>query len=123
MMVTLLAEANGFQQVRNQRQLVNCVGLDVEKQELGTSVHKPARLSKKGNRHLQKALCVPAYPPIRCEATSRSHFTLSISKYGVKIIAVMAIIRKTLVLVYSLWKNNAPFYLEHQTNADAQEIG
>ena len=122
-MVTILAETNGFHQVRNQRQLVKYAGLDVEKQDSGTSVHKPGRLSKKGNRHIRKALYMPALSRIRSEATSKEFFKRLVSKHGVKMKAVAAVQRKTLVLIYALWKNNTPYDHEHQALTMVQKRG
>ncbi|MBK8500658.1 MAG: IS110 family transposase [Flavobacteriales bacterium] len=66
--------------VRNQRQLTKYAGLDVEKHDSGTSVHKPGRLSKKGNRHIRKALYMPALSRIRSEAKSKEFFKRLVSK-------------------------------------------
>ncbi len=107
--VTILAETNGFHLFRNQRQLVKYAGLDVEKQDSGTSVHKPGRLSRKGNRHIRKALYMPSLTRIRCEERSKEFFKRLVSRHGIKMKAVAAVQRKTLVLIYTLWKNNATY--------------
>lgn len=122
-MAVLLAETNGFHHVRNQRQLTKYAGLDVEKQDSGTSVHKPGRLSKKGNRHIRKALHMPALSRIRSEAKSKEFFKRLVSKHGVKMKAVAAVQRKTLVLAYTLWKNNATYDQQYQSSTGAKERG
>jgi transposase len=122
-MTVLLAETNGFHQVRNQRQLTKYAGLDVEKQDSGTSVHKPGRLSKKGNRHIRKALYMPALSRIRSEAKSKEFYKRLVSKHGVKMKAVAAVQRKTLVLAYTLWKNNATYDQQYQASAGGEERG
>ncbi|MBK8498449.1 MAG: IS110 family transposase [Flavobacteriales bacterium] len=122
-MTIILAETNGFHHVRNQRQLTKYAGLDVEKQDSGTSVHKPGRLSKKGNRHIRKALYMPALSRIRSEAKSKEFFKRLVSKHGVKMKAVAAVQRKTLVLAYTLWKNNATYDKQYQASAGGEERG
>lgn len=122
-MTILLAETNGFHMVRNQRQLTKYAGLDVEKQDSGTSVHKPGRLSKKGNRHIRKALYMPALSRIRSEASSKEFFARLVSKHGVKKKAVAAVQRKTLVLAYTLWKNNTPYDPQHRAPITDNEKG
>lgn len=122
-MTILLAETNGFHHVRNQRQLTKYAGLDVEKQDSGTSVHKPGRLSKKGNRHIRKALHMPALSRVRSDAKSKEFFKRLVSKHGVKMKAVAAVQRKTLVLAYTLWKNNTPYDPLHRVPAETNERG
>jgi transposase len=51
-----LAETNGFELIRNKRQLTSYVGLDVKEKQSGTSVKGKPRISKSGNRHLRKAM-------------------------------------------------------------------
>ncbi|HRN38269.1 MAG TPA: transposase, partial [Flavobacteriales bacterium] len=112
-----------FHQVRNQRQLTKYAGLDVEKQDSGTSVYKPGRLSKKGNRHIRKALYMPTLSRIRSEASSKAFFKRLVSKHGVKMKAVAAVQRKTLVLAYTLWKNNTAYDTQYQAAAKAEQRG
>jgi transposase len=45
-----LAETNGFELIRNKRQLVSYAGLDVKEKQSGTSVKGKARISKRGNK-------------------------------------------------------------------------
>ena len=61
--VTVLAETNGFELIRNKRQLTSYAGFDVKEKQSGTSVRGKARISKRGNRYLRKAMHLPALPP------------------------------------------------------------
>ena len=47
------------------RQWVAMSGLDPSHRESGTSVHRPARISRAGNRHLRRALYMPALSAAR----------------------------------------------------------
>ncbi|MEI9945951.1 MAG: IS110 family transposase [Chitinophagaceae bacterium] len=49
--VTVLAETNGFDLIRNKKQLTSYAGLDVREKQSGTSVKGKPKISKKGNRY------------------------------------------------------------------------
>jgi hypothetical protein len=80
-------------------------------------------LSKKGNRHIRKALYMPTLSSIRSEANSKAFFKRLVSKHGVKMKAVAAVQRKTLVLAYTLWKNNTACDPQYQAAAKAEQRG
>ncbi|WP_257984719.1 IS110 family transposase, partial [Psychroflexus sp. MES1-P1E] len=48
--VTVLAETNGFELIRNKKQLTSYAGFDVKEKQSGTSVKGKPRISKRGNR-------------------------------------------------------------------------
>lgn len=105
----ILGETNGFELVRNKRQLVSYAGLDVKQKQSGTSVADKPRISKKGNRHLRKALHLPALVAIRHYPLYKDHFDRNVVKHGIKMKAVVAIQRKILELAYVLWKSQSMF--------------
>jgi len=104
---TIIGETNGFSQVRNKRQLVSYAGYDVMNQESGTSVLTKARISKRGNKHIRKAMHMPALTSIKHTDSSEATFIRITSKTGIKMKGVVAVQRKLLVLIYTLWKNEA----------------
>jgi len=110
---TVLAETNGFELIRNKRQLVSYAGLDVIEKQSGTSVRGKTRISKKGNRYLRKAMHLPALAAIRHEKRFKDIFTNLVSKHGIKMKAVVAVQRKILELTYSLHKNNQVYDRDH----------
>eukprot|EP01035_Chromulina_nebulosa_P040431 gene40431-54679_t len=61
----VLGETNGFELIRNKKQLTSFAGLDVKEKQSGTSVKGKPCISKKGNRHLRKAMHLPALSAIR----------------------------------------------------------
>ena len=63
--VTVLSETNGFDLIRNKRQLSSYASLDVREKLSGTSVKGKPRISKKGNKYLRKAMHLPALAAIR----------------------------------------------------------
>ncbi|MFT4092746.1 MAG: IS110 family transposase, partial [Niabella sp.] len=62
---TVMAETNGFDLIRNKKQLTSYAGLDVKEKQSGTSVKGKPRISKKGNKFLRKSLHMPALAAIR----------------------------------------------------------
>lgn len=106
---TVLAETNGFELVRNKRQLSSYAGLDIVEKQSGTSVRGKSKISRKGNKHLRKAMHLPALSAIKCNERYKAIFTRLVSRHGVKMKAVVAIQRKLLELMYVLYKTNKPF--------------
>ena len=117
---TVLAETNGFELIRNKRQLTSYAGLDVKEKQSGTSVKGKPRISKKGNRHLRKAMHLPALAAIRHEGRFKVLFTRLVSKHGIKMKAAVAVQRKLLEMIYTLYKTDTAFdkdYLKEEVIA------
>ena len=107
--VTVLAETNGFELIRNKRQLVSYSGLDVRLKDSGTSVKGKPRISKRGNRHLRKAMYMPALAAMRFNEEHKAVFVRLVSKHGIKMKAAVAVQRKLLELIYIVYKTDKPF--------------
>lgn len=107
--VTVLAETNGFDLIRNKKQLVSYSGLDVIVKDSGTSVKSKPKISKKGNRHLRKAMHMPALTAIRNDDRFKAIFVRLVSKHGIKMKAVVAVQRKLLEMIYTIWKTDLPY--------------
>jgi transposase len=104
--VTVLAETNGFELIRNKRQLASYAGLDVKEKQSGTSVKGKPRISKKGNRFLRKAMHLPALAAIRHDERFKAIFARLVAKHGIKMKAAVAVQRKLLEMIYTLYKTN-----------------
>lgn len=106
--VTILAETDAFRNTPSARALTCFAGLDVRQTQSGTSVHGRSRISKMGNAHLRAALYMPALTAVRCSATFRSIADgISARHPESRKIAVTAIQRRLLLVMFSLWKNGA----------------
>ena len=121
---TILGETNGFELIRNKRQLTSYAGLDVKEKQSGTSVKGKPQLSKKGNRHLRKAMHLPALTAIRHYERFKGVFARLVSKHGIKMKAVVAVQRKLLELTYTIYKTQKPFDKNYfkQTTDTACEV-
>jgi transposase len=123
----ILAETNGFELIRNKKQLTSYAGLDVKEKESGTSVKGKPRISKRGNRHLRKAMYMPALAAIRHSDRYQAIYARIVSRTGIKMKAGVAVQRKLLEMVYTIFKNKTPFdptYLQKHEEAaqDREEI-
>jgi transposase len=123
--VIVLAETNGFELIKSKKQLVSYSGLDVKLKDSGTSVKGRPRISKKGNRHLRKAMYMPALSAMRFNEQHKELFVRLVSKHGIKMKAAVAVQRKILELIYSIFKSDVPFnreYIQSNVSRKTQEI-
>lgn len=111
--VIAIAETNGFELIRSKKQLVSFAGLDVVGKDSGTSVKGKPRISKKGNRHLRKAMHMPALTAIRNDERFKAIFVRLISKHGIKMKAAVAVQRKILEMIYTIWKTDKLYDKEY----------
>jgi transposase len=115
--VTVLAETNGFDLIRNKKQLTSYAGLDVREKQSGTSIKGKPRISKKGNRYLRKAMHLPALAAIRHDDRYKSVFTRLVSKHGIKMKGAVAVQRKLLEMMFTIYKTKNKYdknYLTEQ---------
>jgi transposase len=108
----VLAETNGFELIKSKRQLVSYAGLDVREKQSGTSVKGKPKISKKGNKHLRKAMYLPALAAIRHQETFKNIFSRLVTRHGIKMKAAVAIQRKLLELTYTLYRKQEKFNKE-----------
>lgn len=106
---TLLGETNGFDLIRNKRQLTSYAGLDVQEKQSGTSVRGKSRISKKGNKNLRKAMHFPALTAIRHDERFKAVYVRLVSKHGLKMKAVVAVQRKLLEMSFTVFKKQEKY--------------
>ncbi|MDQ6482665.1 IS110 family transposase [Dyadobacter sp. LHD-138] len=116
---TILAETNGFDLIRNKRQLASYAGLDVKEKQSGTSVKGKPQISKRGNRFIRKAMHMPALAAIRHDEHFKTIFVRLVSKHGIKMKAAVAIQRKLLELMFTLFKTNEKYDSNHFKKLEA----
>lgn len=130
--LTVLCETDGFQLCRSARQAVSYAGLDVSEYQSGT-ILKDRRISKKGNARIRHALYLPA---VVAGTTGGPLSLMSLYKRVVqkhpsaKKVAIIAVERKLLMLIYTLWKKQEPFDPEkdgkppvHNAYKETQAVG
>lgn len=115
---TVLAETNGFNLIRNKRQLTSYAGLDVREKQSGTSIKGKPRISKKGNKYLRRAMHLPALAAIRHDERFKAIFARLVAKHGIKMKAAVAVQRKLLELMFVLFKNQTVYDKNYFKSAD-----
>jgi len=110
---TVLAETNGFELIRNRKQLTSYAGMDVKEKESGTSVRGKAKISKRGNKYLRKALHMPTFCVIKNNERFKAIYQRLVSKHGIKMKAAVAVQRKVLELIYTLYKTGNKYDPEY----------
>jgi transposase len=118
----VLAETNGFELIRKKKQLTSYAGLDVKEKQSGTSIKGKPKISKKGNRHLRKAMHLPALCAIKREDRYKDTFARLVAKHGIKMKAVVAIQRKLLELIYVLDKNHTTYDKGYEKKEREQQV-
>jgi transposase len=91
------------------RQWVAHAGLDPRQVESGTSLHKPARISKTGNVHLRAALYMPAMVAIREEPHVHAFAAKLVARGKKPIQAIVAVERKLLHAIHGMWSTDSDF--------------
>ncbi len=112
--VIALAETNGFNLIRNKKQLTSYAGLDVKEKLSGTSVKGKSRISKKGNTALRKAMHLPSLSAIKHDERFKEVYVRLVSRHGVKMKAIVAVQRKLLELIYLVHKNKTVYQKDYE---------
>lgn len=120
-LAVLLGETNGFALMENTSQLVSYAGYDVVEDQSGKRVGK-TKISKKGNPRIRRALYFPAITAVGCGVMPLYNlFHRTHQKHHIKMKSYVAVQKKLLILIYTLWKKNEPYKemgseSRHQTN-------
>ncbi len=105
------------------RQWVAYAGLDPCEHSSGSSVQKRTRISKVGNRHIRRALYMPALAAARHHAAFRA-FYLHLQAAGKrKMVALVAVMRKLLHAAFGMFKHDALFDGSRVYRPASPEVG
>jgi transposase len=113
--LSVVAETAGFNLIRNKKQLSSYAGYDVVDKISGTSVRGKPHISHKGNKNLRKAMHYPALTAIKHDPKMKQLYVRLLSKHGIKMKALVAVQRRMLVLIYTLWKNDQEYDPAYET--------
>ena len=103
----------GFSLFNNRNQVVSYAGYDVVLQQSGTSIKGKPKISKKGNSYIRAMLYMAAMSAVRYDEHHKAYYQRIVCKTGIKMKANVAIQRKLLLLIYTLFKNNVPYDPQH----------
>lgn len=91
------------------RQWVAHAGLDPRHYESGSSIDKPTRISKTGNRHMRAALYMPALVAIRSEPNIQAFYQALLKRGKKPMQAIVAVMRKLLHAIHGMFSNDENF--------------
>ena len=94
------------------RQWVAHAGLDPRACQSGTSVDKPARISKLGNAHIRRALFMPSLVAVQHEPHVKAFFDTLVARGKTPLQAYVAVMRKLLHAIYGMFRTNTDFVAE-----------
>ena len=119
---TVIAETDGFALIKNQRQLTSYAGYDVKENQSGAHVGK-TRISKHGNSRIRRILHMPAFSVVRYrQKPFEPLYNRVYERTRIKMKGYVAVQRKLLVLIYTLWKKNEAYNPDyHQTTSGNHE--
>ncbi len=106
--VIVVAETSGFENIRSGKQLTSYAGLDVVQRQSGSSVKGKSRISKKGNSRIRGALYIPAMSACQHNPKMKAYYERVNASKTTKKPGIVAIERKLLILMYTIWKKNEP---------------
>lgn len=107
--VQVLAELAVLPQDMTARQWVAHAGIDPRHLESGTSVHKPARMSRAGNRHLRAALYMPALVAIQRNQHVKAFYDQLLARGKAPMQANVAVMRKLLHALHGMLRTETRF--------------
>ncbi|MBB6005753.1 IS110 family transposase [Arcicella rosea] len=118
--IVIIAETNGFALFNNKAQLISYAGYDVVRKQSGNTEAK-TRISKKGNKNIRKALYFPATSACRFNPKMKNTYENITQKTAIKMKGNVAVQRKMLVLIYTIYKNNIPYDENYQYDKERND--
>ena len=107
--IALLAELALLSPDLDVRQWVASAGIDPREHSSGSSVHKKTRISKAGNRHLRRALYMPALVAVQFDPHLRAFYQRLLAHGKAKLQALVAVMRKLLHAIFGMFKHRQPY--------------
>lgn len=113
-----LAEIGDIARFASVKQLTAFIGLDAQDYQSGTSVKRPAHISKQGNSRLRAALYMPALTAIRYNpACNRLNQRLE-AKHKAAKVRIVAVMKKLVHQIYGVLKSQTPFNPNFQASSE-----
>lgn len=106
--ITVISETDGFNLIKNAKQLCSYAGLDIKHNNSGNKQGK-SKISKQGNRYIRQALYMPALSASRCIQPIHEFYHRINERNTCKKIGLIGVARKLLVLIYTIWRKDEVF--------------
>lgn len=121
--LTIVAETNGFHDFSSSKQLVSYSGYDIIENQSGTFEGK-TRMSKRGNANIRANLYMASVGVVGKKLLPFYNLYLRLlNRNGfIKKKAMVAVQRKLLVLIYTLWKKNEAFDISYYKQVEIASV-
>jgi transposase len=106
-----LAFFNDITKFDNAKKVVAYIGLNPQHAQSGTSLNY-SHISKTGDSELRKMFFMPALVAIQCEPSIKAYYNKLLSKGKAKKVAICAVMRKLVHIIYGVLKSKKPFNAE-----------
>lgn len=106
---SILAELPSVEQFENAKAVAAYAGLAPRQFRSGSSVNRKTRISKTGNSNLRKALYMPALSAKTHNPFVRDMYNRLVERGTAKKAALIAAMRKLLMIAYGVLKSRTPF--------------
>ncbi len=83
--------------------------LDPAHEISGSSVRKASRISRAGNRHLRRALYMPALVASRCDPHANAFFECLLARKKARLQVLIAVARKLLDAIYGIFRSGMKY--------------
>ncbi len=110
---SILAYIGDINFFSNSKQIASYAGLTPKIIQSGTSIDKSS-LSKLGHKRLRKSLYMPALVAIRHNPVLKAVYERLVNNGNPKKVAIVAVMRKLLILSYGVLKSEKPFDINYQ---------
>lgn len=107
--IAILAELAVLPADMTTREWVAHAGLDPRQYQSGSSVHKPARISRTGNAHIRRALFMPALVAVQWEPHIKAFYQHLLDSGKTKMQAIVAVMRKLLHAIHGMLEHDQDF--------------
>ena len=98
----ILAEILMFPDKLEAKQWVAFAGLDPRPTESGTSINKPRRISKRGNKYLRASLYMPAWVAVQNDPNVKAYYNKLVDSGKSKMRSIVAVMRKLLLAIWGM---------------------
>lgn len=112
----ILSELPDIDEFESASQATAYAGLTPRLHQSGSSVYRPSRMSKAGNRHLRAAFYMPSLSAIKWNPVIKDMVGRMQAKGKKPMVIIGAVMRKLLRLAYGVLKTGLPFDAEYHNS-------
>jgi len=112
--VRVLAYGKNALKDYNRNALTAHAGLAPAQKQSGTSIHGKARIAKQGDRRLRTTLYMPALVAAHHNPILKTFYQRLLKKGKPKMLALVAVMKKLLIMMQAILKNKIPFNTKYQ---------